>query len=137
MTVGTGKSTRLFRALGSLVFLAAGLFYVLAPPRTTTSFFDTPFPAIAWGTVFVFGGAVSLIGVLTRYVHIERFGVFAIVVAGTCLSVGQAMVMFDVPITWTRGGGLLVYVAFTLFAFERWHRLGADEQAINAVADAG
>lgn len=129
--------SRFLRALGSLVFLSAGLFYVLAPPRTTTSYFDTPFPAIAWGAVFVFGGAVSLFGVLSRFVHIERFGVFAIVVAGTCLSIGQSFVMFDVPITWTRGGGLLVYVAFTLFAFERWYRLGADEQAINAVADAG
>ena len=129
--------SRFLRALGSVVFLTAGLFYVLAPPRTATSFFDTPFPAIAWGAVFVLGGLVSLIGVFTRYVHIERFGVFAIVVAGTCLSIGQALVMFDVPITWTRGGGLLVYVAFTLFAFERWYRLGADEQAINAVADAG
>lgn len=129
--------SRFLRALGSVVFLSAGLFYVLAPPRTTTSFFDTPFPAIAWGSVFILGGFVSLLGVLTRYVHIERFGVFAIVVAGVCLSIGQGLVMFDVPITWTRGGGLLVYVAFTLFAFERWYRLGDEERAINAVADAG
>lgn len=85
--------SRFLRAFGSLVFLSAGLFYVLAPPRTTTSFFDTPFPAIAWGAVFVLGGLVSLIGVFTRYVHIERFGVFAIVVAGTCLSkIGRAHV---------------------------------------------
>ncbi|QUL79930.1 hypothetical protein [Brevibacterium sp. SMBL_HHYL_HB1] len=131
------RASRFLRAIGSLVFLGAGLFYTLAPPRTTTSFFDTPFPAIAWGAVFVFGGIVSLLGVITRYVHVERFGVFAIVVAGTCLSTGQAFVMFDLPITWTRGGGLLAYVGFTLFAFERWCRLGADERAINAVADAG
>lgn len=129
------RTFRFLRALGSVLFLASGLFYVLAPPHTTTSFFDTPFPAIAWGSVFVFGGLVSLLGVLTRYVHVERFGIFAIVVAGACLSIGQAFVMFDLPITWTRGGGLLVYVAFTLFSFERWYGLGADEQAINAVAD--
>lgn len=129
--------SRFLRALGSLVFLAAGLFYVLAPPRTTTAFFDTPFPAIAWGSVFAFGGLISLIGVMTRYIHIERFGVFSIVVAGACLSIGQAFVMFNLPITWTRGGGLLAYVGFTLFAFERWYRLGADERAINAVVDAG
>lgn len=131
------RTSRFLRALGSLLFLASGLFYVLAPPHTTTSFFDAPFPAIAWGSVFVFGGFVSLLGVITRYVHVERFGVFAIVVAGSCLSIGQALVMFDVPITWTRGGGLLVYVAFTLFSFERWYRLGAEEQAINAIADEG
>ncbi|SMY01037.1 hypothetical protein BSP239C_03172 [Brevibacterium sp. 239c] len=131
------RTSRFLRALGSVLFLASGLFYVLAPPHTTTSFFDTPFPAIAWGSVFVFGGFVSLLGVITGYVHVERFGVFAIVVAGSCLSIGQALVMFDVPITWTRGGGLLVYVAFTLFSFERWYRLGAEEQAINAIADEG
>lgn len=131
------RTSRFLRALGSLVFLGAGLFYVFASPRTTASYFDSTYPAVVWGWVFILGGVVSLLGVLSRYVHIERFGVFAIVVAGSCLSIGQALVMFDVPITWTRGGGLLVYVAFTLFSFERWYRLGAEEQAINAIADEG
>ena len=131
------RTSRFLRALGSLVFLGAGLFYVFASPRTTASYFDSTYPAVVWGWVFILGGAVSLIGVLSQYVHIERFGVFTIVVAGSCLSIGQALVMFDVPITWTRGGGLLVYVAFTLFSFERWYRLGAEEQAINAIADEG
>lgn len=131
------RISRLLRALGSIVFLGAGLFYVFASPRTTASYFDSTYPAVVWGWVFILGGIVSLLGVLSRYVHIERFGVFAIVVAGSCLSIGQALVMFDVPITWTRGGGLLVYVAFTLFSFERWYRLGAEEQAINAIADEG
>ena len=129
------RTSRFLRALGSLVFLAAGLFYVFATPVTSIAQFESSLPAITWGWVFVFGGFVSLLGVLTRYVHVERFGIFAIVVAGACLSIGQAFVMFDLPITWTRGGGLLVYVAFTLFSFERWYGLGADEQAINAVAD--
>lgn len=131
------RTSRFLRALGSLVFLGAGLFYVFASPRTTASYFDSTYPAVVWGWVFILGGVVSLLGVLSRYVHIERFGVFAIVVAGSCLSIGQALVMFDVPITWTRGGGLLVYVAFTLFSFECWYRLGAEEQAINAIADEG
>ena len=129
------RTSRFLRALGSIVFLGAGLFYVFASPRTTATYFDSTYPAVTWGWVFALGGSVSLLGVITRYVHIERVGIFAIVVAGSCLSVGQALVMFDVPITWTRGGGLLVYVAFTLFSFERWYRLGADEQAVNAVAD--
>lgn len=131
------RTSRVFRALGSAVFLTAGLFYVYATPRTTASYFDSTFPAVVWGWVFVLGGFVSLLGVMTRYVHIERFGVFAIVVAGTCLTIGQTMVMFDLPITWTRGGGTLAYLGFTIFALERWHRLGADERAINAIADTG
>lgn len=129
------RTSRFLRALGSLVFLSAGLFYVYATPRTTASYFDSTFPAVVWGWVFVLGGFVSLLGVLTRYVHIERFGVFAIVIAGTCLTIGQGMVMFDIPVTWTRGGGTLAYLGFTLFALERWYRLGADEKAINAIAD--
>lgn len=129
------RTSRFLRALGSLVFLGAGLFYVFASPRTTASYFDSTYPAVVWGWVFILGGIVSLLGVLSRYVHIERFGILSIVIAGTCLFAGQVLVMFDVPIVWTRGGGTLAYFGFTLFAFERWYRLGADEQAINAVAD--
>lgn len=129
------RTSKVLRALGSIVFFAAGIFFVYATPRTTASYFDSTFPAVVWGWVFVLGGFVSLVGVMARYVHIERFGVFAIVIAGTCLTIGQTMVMFDLPITWTRGGGTLAYLGFTVFALERWYRLGADERAINAIAD--
>lgn len=129
------RASRFLRALGSIVFLGAGLFYVFASPRTTASYFDSTYPAVVWGWVFILGGIVSLIGVISQYVHIERFGILSIVIAGVCLCAGQTLVMFDSPIVWTRGGGTLAYFGFTLFAFERWYRLGADEQAINAVAD--
>lgn len=50
------RISKLLRALGSLVFLGAGLFYVFASPRTTASYFDSTYPAVVWGWVFVNGG---------------------------------------------------------------------------------
>lgn len=130
------RTSRVLRAVGSIVFTAAGFFYVFAPPNTTTSFFDTPVPAIMWGWVFAAGGVVSLVGTFTRIVHVERLGVLFVIVAAAMLVAGQSMVMFGDPITWTRGGGTLVYAGFGLWAFERWWKLGRDERAINDVADA-
>lgn len=131
------KTSRALRAIGSTVFTLAGGFYVLAPPSTTTSFFDTPAPAIMWGWVFAAGGLISLAGAITRVVHVERLGVLFVVVAALMLVAGQSLVMFGDTITWTRGGGTLVYLGFGLWAFERWWRLGRDEKAINEIVDAG
>ena len=130
------RTSRTLRTLGSCIFTAAGLFYVLAPPNTTTSFFDTPAPAIMWGWVFAIGGLISLAGTLSRIVHVERLGVLFVAVAAAMLTAGQTLVMFADPITWTRGGGTLVYLGGGLWALERWWRLGLDERAINEVADA-
>lgn len=127
--------SRVLRSMGSLVFAGAGAFYVLAPPMTTTSYFDTSWPAVTWGWVFFIGGILSLIGVFTRYIHLERFGVLCVTIAGLMLTTAQASVMFDDPVTWTRGGGTLAYLGLAVWALERWHRLGVDERAINAVAD--
>lgn len=132
------RTSRILRTVGSIVFLAAGAFYVFAPPNTTTSFFDTPAPAVMWGWVFAAGGLISLIGTITRVVHLERLGVLFVVVAAAMLVAGQSLVMFGAnSITWTRGGGTLVYMGFGLWAFERWWRLGRDEKAINEIVDAG
>ena len=90
-----------------------------------------------WGWVFAAGGFISLIGTITRVVHLERLGVLFVVVAAAMLVAGQSLVMFADPITWTRGGGTLVYCGFGLWAFERWWRLGRDEKAINEIVDAG
>lgn len=131
------RTSRILRTVGSIVFLAAGAFYVFAPPNTTTSFFDTPAPAVAWGWVFAAGGLVSLLGTLSRIVHVERLGVLFVIVAAAMLTAGQSLVMFgSEEVTWTRGGGTLVYLGFGLWAFERWWKLGRDERAINDVADA-
>lgn len=127
--------SRLLRSFGSIVFAGAGIFYVIAPPLTTSSYFEAEWPAVTWGWIFAIGGVISLIGTFTRYVHVERLGVFCVAVAGALLATAQTSVMLDTPITWTRGGGSLVYFGLALWAFERWHRLGEDERAINAVAD--
>lgn len=127
-------TSRTARALGSVVFFVAGLAYILLPPLTTISTFDTALPAIAYGCVFAAGGAISLYGVSARYTQIERFGVVLVVIAATCLTLTQGLVMLDGP-TWTRLGGTLVYAGYTMWAFERWHSLGADAQAVRALAD--
>lgn len=131
------RASRALRAIGSVVFTLAGAFYVLAPPNTTTNFFDTPAPAVMWGWVFAAGGFISLVGTFTRFVHLERLGVLFVVVAAAMLCAGHSLVMFADPITWTRGGGTLVYCGFGLWAFERWWRLGRDARAINEIVDAG
>lgn len=132
------RTSRIFRAVGSTIFIGAGAFYILAPPNTTTSFFDTPTPAVMWGWVFAVGGLISLIGTTTRVVHVERLGVLFVIVAAAMLVAGQSLVMFGGAegITWTRGGGTAVYLGFGSWAFERWWRLGRDERAINEIADA-
>ena len=128
------RTSRTTRACGSVLFTAAGAFYVLAPPNTTTAYFDTPWPAILWGLVFLVGGIMSLVGTLTQYVHVERLGVLWCAIAAAMLTLGQAAVMLDHPVTWTRGGGTLVYAGFAAWAFERWMRLAPDEKAIAALA---
>ena len=126
-------TSRLSRIVGSAVFLLAGLAYIVVPPVTTTRFLESWWPAAAWGVVFALGGIVSTLGVVMRFVQIERFGVLLVVIASTCLTSVQALVMLDGP-TWTRLGGTLVYAGFTIWSFERWHRLEADERAIRELA---
>lgn len=106
---------------------------MLAPPRTTAEFFDSEWPAVLWGCIFFAGGVVSGIGTGVRLPHVERFGVFCVSVAAGCLTAGQLLVMLDHPITWTRGGGTLVYFGLASWAFERYLRLSDDVGAINAL----
>jgi hypothetical protein len=129
------RISHISRTFGSLIFIAAGLFYVFASPNTTTEFFDAAWPAIAWGSVFIVGGFVSGYGTLIRIPQVERLGVFMVMVSALCLTAAQIMVMVSSPITWTRGGGTLVYLGFTAWVFDRWARLGEDEVAIHQIAD--
>lgn len=129
------RVSRFSRASGSVIFVLAGIFYVFAPPNTTTEFFDTSWPAIAWGAVFIVGGFISGYGTLAKFPQVERLGVFMVMVAAICLTGAQIMVMWNAPVTWTRGGGTLVYLGFSAWVFDRWARLGDDEAAIRQVAD--
>ena len=132
-TVMSTRLTVAFKYLGSCVFTLAGLFYIMAPPRTTSEFFDAQWPAMLWGCIFFAGGVVSGIGAVARVPHVERFGVFCVSVAAVCLTAGQLLVMLEYPITWTRGGGTLVYLGLASWAFERYLRLSNDVDAINAL----
>lgn len=123
------------RAAASFIFTLAGLAYMFFPPRTTAAFFDSEWPAVAWGAVFTFGGVISALGVLTNRPHHERLGVSLVLVAACCLTIAQFSVMFEIPITWTRGGGTLAYLGFTMWAFDRWKRLGREVETINEIAD--
>lgn len=125
------------RFAGSVIFAAAGAFYILAPPLTTSNFFDSEWPAILWGMTFFFGGIISAIGTSTQRPHIERFGVLAVAIAAFCLTAGQTMVMLDDAITWTRGGGTLVYFGLGMWALDRYIHLSADVSAMNAIKEGG
>lgn len=127
-------SQRALRVVGSATFLLAGLAYVFMPPVTATKYLESWWPAAVWGILFATGGAVSIYGILSRYVQVERFGLLIVLVAAACLTMTQTLIMFDGP-TWTRAGGTLVYAGYTIWAIERWTRLAPDEQAIRELTD--
>lgn len=116
-------------------FLLSGGFYILAPPRTTSQYFDTSIPAVMWGIVFAIGGLIAVLGVMRRTPHLERLGLMFIVIAGTVLTLSQTAVMFAAPITWTRGGGTGAYASFTLLAFAFWMKLRKKVEVSNLAAD--
>jgi hypothetical protein len=107
---------RWLRAAAFVVFMTAGGFFILAPPMSSSDFFNSSIPAIAWGAVFFIGGALALRGILAKTPHLEQLGVSLVVIAGIVLTINQSALMFEEPITWTRGGGTAAYAAFTLLA---------------------
>ena len=135
-----GKSDRLYRAVLSaafVVFGAAGVSYMVFPPRTTSDFLDSSIPAMIWGLVFLVGAGIALGGVWTRVPHVERLGLALVIIAGVVLTAVQALVMFDPPITWTRAGGTGAYAGFTLIAWALHIKTGTRVEVINLAADIG
>ena len=135
-----GKSDRLYRAVLSaafVVFGAAGVSYMVFPPRTTSDFLDSSIPAMIWGLVFLAGAGIALGGVWTRVPHVERLGLALVIIAGVVLTAVQALVMFDPPITWTRAGGTGAYAGFTLIAWALHIKTGTRVEVINLAADIG
>lgn len=113
------------RLAGSVIFLGAGMFFLIHPPMTAAMFFETTWLNLADGLIFVMGGSISLWGVVTRRVDIERLGVSLVVMAGLFLFFIQATLMFPGDrVVWTRGGHTLVYLGFATWALDRWVYLG-------------
>ena len=125
---------RFFRFCGSMFFTLAGLAYLLIPPRSSTAYFDSSWPAKSWGLLFLLGGIISLWGVLMKRTHTEKLGVAFVAVATLALALNNGLLMFDHPILWSRLGGGLFYLACSMWALERWDRLGKDVVVIEAVA---
>lgn len=113
------------RLAGSVIFLGAGLFFLAQPPLTAAHFFETTWLSLADGLIFALGGGISLWGVCSRRVDIERLGVSLVVIAGVFLFLIQTSLMFPGDrVVWTRGGHTLVYLGFATWALDRWVYLG-------------
>lgn len=120
------RAGKFARYLASTLVFAAGIFYLLQPPRTTSQFFDAQWPALVWGVMMIISGAVITWGIKTRVLQIEQYGMLILGVGAGMLSVGQTMVMLDTPPTWTRGGGTLILWALVSFAVARYFELSAE-----------
>lgn len=134
-TAESSKSVKIITSLAFLGFVVSGLFYVFAPTRSSTQYYDSSIPAVLWGVVFVVGGVFAVWGILRRTPHLERLGLMLVVIAGAVLTLSQLAVMLEVPITWTRGGGTGAYGSFTLLALALWLRLGRRVEDVNFVAE--
>lgn len=134
-TADSRKSVKIITLLACIGFIISGLFYVFAPTRSSSQYYDSSIPAVLWGVVFVFGGIFSVWGILRRTPHLERLGLMLVVIAGAVLTLSQLAVMLEVPITWTRGGGTGAYGSFTLLALALWLRLGRRVEDVNFVAE--
>lgn len=126
---------KVFRFGGSLFFTLSGLAYVLLPPRSSTTYFDSSLPAKTWGVLFAIGGIISLWGVLTKYTHTEKLGVAFVAVATLALAFNNILLMIDAPVVWTRLGGSLFYLASCMWASERWYRLGKDVEMLGRLVE--
>lgn len=125
---------RFFRFCGSAFFTLAGLAYLLIPPRSSAMYFDSSWPAKSWGLLFLLGGIISLWGVLSKSTHTEKLGVAFVAVATLALALNNGLLMFADPIVWTRLGGGLFYLACSMWALERWDRLGKDVVVMGSIA---
>lgn len=114
------------RYIASTLVVAAGLFYLFFPPTTTTNYFEGNFPPLIWGAFMVAAGVVIAWGIRSRVLQVEQYGMLMMGVGAGLLSTAQTMVMFDHPVTLTRGGGTLILWALVAFATARYFELSAE-----------
>ena len=113
------KRRVLSRLLAHFTAIAAGLFYIVHPPITTTTYLDAVWPARTWGVFFVVGGIIGAYAWSKRLLTIKRVGLVLEITALAALLVAQTLVMGDQGITWTRGGTVmtLLFAIFLLASY--------------------
>lgn len=131
---GRARLIRALKLAAYTMFIGSGAMYVFFPPVSSAGFFGSAIPAIAWGAIFVVGGAIALIGTFQRVPHTERLGLTLVAIAGLILTLNQGALMLDAPVTLTRGGGTLAYGAFAAVAAILALMLEDKIEAINLVA---
>src|SRR5699024_2043693 len=98
-TSESSPSVKVITALAFIGFAISELFYIFAPTHSSSQHYDSSLPAVLWGVVFVLGGFCAVWGILRKTPHLERLGLMLVVIAGSVLTISQAAVMFEVPIT--------------------------------------
>lgn len=126
------KPRRVSRLVGAVLSAVTGVFYIVFPPVTTTSFLDATWPAIWWGVFFLIGGVVSSISYWNRSLNLDRIGLSFLLTALGGLLFAQIMVMLEFPISYTRGGGTVVIAMFAAYLTARWQDLRGEEKEAEA-----
>ena len=120
------RSGRIFRFAAALTISAAGAAYVLAPPRSAAGLWEADWPAIVWGVLMFAGGIITSMGLRTRILNVEQYGMLMTAVSTGMLVINQTLLMLYPPITPTRAGGTLILLGFLSFATARYFELAAD-----------
>lgn len=120
------RSGRIFRFAAALTVSAAGAAYVLAPPLSTAGLWEADWPAIVWGVLMFAAGIITALGLRSRVLNVEQYGMLMTAVSSGMLVINQTLLMLYPPVTPTRAGGTLVLIAFLAFAFARYFELSAD-----------
>lgn len=130
-----GKPRRVTRLVGAILGAVTGLFYIVFPPNTTTSYLDATWPAIWWGVFFLIGGVVSSISWWNRSLNLDRIGLSFLLTALGGLLFAQTMVMLEFPVTYTRGGGTVVIAMFAAYLTARWQDVRNEEKEAEAAIE--
>lgn len=120
------KAGRGLRFTGSITTSFAGATYVLFPPLSTAGLWEADWPAITWGALMFAAGIVTALGIGSRILNVEQYGMLMTVVSTGMLIINQTLLMLYPPVTPTRLGGTLILVAFLSFATARYFELAAD-----------
>lgn len=122
------KRTKALYQVTAIIFILAGLAYVVFPPRTTTQFFDATWPPLLWGGCMVLGGTLDLWGIRSKVYDWSILGLAFLWVGTGSLALAQTMVMIAPPPTLTRGGGTALYWVLMFFVIAKLVIVAADKR---------